>query len=116
LQVMEYETRAHDGKVRVRKGKRIDITLLPAYIFQALILLRFTRLLQHRRGHIDAGSVLCHASKSARQQAGTAGHVEHGVIRAGASPLHNTIQCFLIADRSSGGKWRSLARELIENA
>jgi hypothetical protein len=60
--------------------------------------------------------MLCHAGKGAGQQAGAAGYIQHCVFWASASPLHNSIQHFLVAYGRSGGEGRSLARELIKNA
>src|SRR5580765_2372133 len=114
--MVKNKARTYEGKLRRREGKRVDIAGQPAYVFEALFLLRFMRLLQHRGRHIDTSNMLCHPGKGTCQQAEPACYVQNCVFRAGTGPLHNAVQRLFVAAGWRGGEWNRLAGELVENA
>src|SRR5471032_2801315 len=115
-QMMENISGTHDGEMSIRIGKRSYVALLPAYVGQSLIHLRFTCLVQHGGSQVNANRLANDLCKRASQQSGTTSYVQRGVIRTSLCQRHNVVERLLVTYSLRLRKWRRLARELVEDA
>src|SRR5439155_19528270 len=88
---------------------------LPRQVGESLLALERTGAIQHRRRDVDTRDVAHDARERARQDAGAAGHVEHGVVGAGAAELDHEAERLLVLDARRGRERNGLTGELVED-
>jgi len=113
--VMEREARDDAVKCFSGEGEMGRGSKLPGHIGGVLLGLKAARTFKHGRHHIQSGDVARAFREEAGDDAGSAGHVKHGVVGAYGSAIGHGREQIVVGVGMAANERVGLARELVQN-